>query len=116
PGKLGQHLLAGLSRLNAAHPRLFMRLEFTQSRRERARRELTQRGTADAADVLYLLEPVDLGEFFRNVALAAKPTLLGNLQHGVPVYGGIVLRRCRLVRRAHGGETEHLARLAVHLR
>src|SRR4029453_10255784 len=49
-GKLGQHLLAGLSRLNAAHPRLFMRLEFPQSRRERPGGQLTQRVTADAAD------------------------------------------------------------------
>ena len=40
----------------------------------------------------------------------------GILQHRVPVDGGIILRRCRLVRRAHGGEIEHLARLAVHLR
>src|SRR5215510_7019675 len=71
-GKLGQHLLAGLPRLNATHPRLFVRLEFPQSRRQRARGLLTQRVTADAADVLHLLEPVDLGEFFWDVALAAE--------------------------------------------
>src|SRR5262249_51829611 len=66
PGQLVQHLLAGLSRRNTAHPRLFVRLEFAQSWWERARRQLPQLVTADAADVLHLLEPVDLGEFFRN--------------------------------------------------
>src|SRR5262245_44322788 len=49
-GQLVQHLLAGLSRLHAAHPRLFVRLEFPQFWWERACRQLTQLVTANTAD------------------------------------------------------------------
>jgi len=71
---------------------------------------------ADAADVLHLLEPIDLVELLRNVALAAELAGIRNLEHRVPVDRRIVLRRCRLVRRRHRAQIELLARLAVDLR
>ena len=75
PGELVHHLLAGLARLHAAHPRLLARLELAERRRDRARGQLAQLMAADAADVLHLLEPVGLRDLLGDVALAAELAL-----------------------------------------
>ena len=116
PRQLVSHLLTGLAGLNAAHPGFFSRLELAERRRDCAGRQLAQLMTADAADVLHLLEPVGLGEFVRNAVLAVELTGLRDLQHRVPVDRRIILRGRRLVRRHHRGQVEGRARLAVHLR
>src|SRR6478672_13866099 len=69
PGKLVGHLLTGLPRLNAPHPGSFAGIEFAESSGNRAGRFLADLMTADAADVLHLLQPVILRKLFGNVAL-----------------------------------------------
>src|SRR5262249_46948260 len=114
-GELVGHLLARLPGLDAAHPCFFTRLELAERRGDRAGRLLPELMAADAADVLRLLEPVDLRELLRNVALAAELALVGNLEHRIPVDRRVVLRRSRLVRRRHRAQIELLARFAVDL-
>ena len=57
---LSGHLLAGEARLNAPNPGLLARLKLAELRRDRARSFLADLVAANAADVLHLLEPVDL--------------------------------------------------------
>src|SRR6516225_8259576 len=109
------HLLAGLPRLDATHPGLFARLEVTELRRDRTGRLLAELVAADAANVLHLLEPVDLGELLGNVALAAELALIRDLHHRVPVDRRIVMRCLRLVWRRNRLEVELLARLGAQL-
>jgi hypothetical protein len=69
---------------------------------------------ADAADVLDLLEPVDLGDGLGDVTRAAELGRLRDLEHGIPVDGGIVLRRLLVAGCRHRPEIEQPARLASH--
>src|ERR1019366_6230526 len=89
--------------------------EFSQGRRNRASGFLAELVTADAADVLHLLQPVALREFFRNVALAAELGRGRNLYHRVPIDGGIIMRRGGVVWRNRCREVERLAGLAIDL-
>src|SRR5262249_25955934 len=114
-GELIGHLLTRLAGLDAAHPRLFVRLELAEAGRERARRLLPELVAADAADVLHLLEPVDLSELLGDVALAAELILARDLHHRVPVERRIIVRRRLVVRRGHGGEVQRLAPLPLLL-
>ena len=70
-------------------------LELTELLRDRARGKLSQLMAADAADVLHLLEPVDLRDLLGDVALAAELARVRDLQHRIPVDRRIVL--CRLL-------------------
>src|SRR4051794_24276961 len=92
-----------------------MRLELAERRRDGAGGKLAKLVAADAADVFDLLEPVGLREFFRDGALAAKLAHRRDLEHRVPIDGGVVLRRRRVVRSSHRGEIENIAGLAIDL-
>ena len=116
PGERVDHQRRGLARHDAATPRLFTRLEFTEGRRDGARGQLSELVTADARPVLQDGEPFALRDLVgdRPVFL---PEFAGvrDLQHRVPVDRRIVFRRLRVVRRRHRAQIELLARLAVDL-
>ena len=112
----GDHVLAGLSGLDAAHPGFFVRLDRVHVElRNRAGRELAELMAADAAVVLHAVEIVGDLDVVRRV-LAAEDLGLRDLHHRVPVDRRVVLRGFRLVRRRHRRQIELLAGLALHLR
>ena len=112
----GDHVLAGLAGLDAAHPGLFVGLDRVHVElRDRAGRELAELVAADAAVVLHAVEIVGDLDVGRRV-LAAEDLGLRDLHHRVPVDRRVVLRGFRLVRRRHRGQIELLAGLALHLR
>src|SRR6185503_19356740 len=69
-GELVRHLIARLAGLDASHPGFLVRLDAGERRRQRARRALAELVAADAADVLHLLEPVDLAALLRDARMA----------------------------------------------
>ena len=115
-GKRVHHVLGGLARLHATHPRFLRRLELAERDGKRARGQLPELMTADAVAVLHRGEPVDLRDLLRNLALAAELARLRDLHHRIPVDRRIVLRRRLHIRRLDRGQVERLARLAVDLR
>src|SRR4030095_2903593 len=87
-----------------------------ERRRDGAGGRLTELVATDAADVLHLLEPVDLREFRRNLALAAKLVRAGDLEHRVPVDRRVVLRRLGFVGRRYCVQVENPAGRASYFR
>ena len=83
---------------------------------ERARGKLAHLVAADATVVLHRVEPLALGYFGRDSALAAKFARLRNLEHGIPINRRIVFRRGGLVRRHHRLEVRDLARASFNFR
>ena len=114
-GELIDHLLTGLSGLDAAHPGLFRGFDIAEGCGNRPGRQLPQLMTADAADVLHLLQPVGLRDFLGNVALAAELVLVRYLQHRIPVDRRIILRGRLGVRRRNCRQVQHPARRTLHL-
>src|SRR5215217_7494194 len=80
-GQLVCHLLARLARLHAPDPGLFRAVEFAQAFRDRPRGRLSELMAPDAADVLDLLEPVDLRQLFGDATLAPELVRAGEPQH-----------------------------------
>ena len=114
-GELHRHLLARLPGLDAPHPGLLRALELAERRLDRARRGLAELVAADAADVLHLLQPIDLRALLRNLGVSAEFARRRNLEHRVPVDRRVILRGRRVIRRRHRGEVERLARRGLHL-
>ena len=110
------HHRAGLTRLDAAHPRLFPGSERAELRRDCAGGFLAELMAADAVDIVHLLEPVVLRELRGNSALAAKVAGGRNLHHRVPVDRRVIMCRVRRARRDHRGEIEMHAGLGAHFR
>ena len=112
----GDHVLAGLAGLDAAHPRLFVGLDRVHVElRNRAGRQLAELMAADAAVVLHGVEVVGDLDVVRRV-LAAEYLGLRDLHHRVPVDRRVVLRGFRRIGGRHRGQIELLAGLALHLR
>ena len=110
------HERARLPGLGARHPGLGVAREFTQARRERARRHLAHLMAADAAVVLHQVEPVGLLDLVGNVAvLLAELAGVRDLQHRIPVDRRIGFCRLGLVLRRHRTQVQLLAGLAVDL-
>src|SRR5262249_9979405 len=110
------HKGGGLSRLHPTYPGLLARLERTKGGGDRARCKLPQLVTPDACPVLDHGEPLALGNFLGDVALAAELAFVGNLQHRIPINRRVVARRIGRGGRRNGNQVEVHPRLAVHLR
>ena len=82
----------------------------------RAGGQLSELVTADAAVVFYQIEIVALLDVGGQVAFPAELARVRNLQHRIPVDGGIIFRCVCLARCRDGAQVELLSRLAVHLR
>src|SRR5438552_2600633 len=115
-GELRRHLLTRLPRLDAPYPSVLGRVELAERGRDRARSGLAELVAADAADILHLLQPVDLRAFLRDLRVAAELARRRNLEHRVPVDRGEILRRFRLVRRRHRLQGQRLAGKRLYLR
>src|SRR5207248_1610115 len=98
-GQLHRHLLARLPGLDATHPGLLRILELAERRLDGARRGLAELVAADAADVLHLLQPIDLRALLRNLGMAAEFARRRYLEHRVPINRRVILRRRRVIRR-----------------
>src|SRR5207237_6754471 len=76
-GGLIDHVLAGLTRLDAAHPRFLVRLALIHVEfRDRAGRQLAELMAADAAIVLHRVEPIGLLDLVGNAVLVVRPELI----------------------------------------
>ncbi len=100
-------------RIQASRPEL----NDAKLRRDRARRFLAELMASDAADVLHLLQPVDLREVCGNAAPRIRTELIltRNPHHRVPVDGRVIVRGRRVIRRGHGCVIELLTGLGAQL-
>src|SRR3989338_1516007 len=71
---------------------------------------------ADAGPVLYDHEPVALGELRGNVAFATELARVRDLEHRIPIDGGIIFCRRGRVRRDHRFQVEGLSGRSFNLR
>ena len=109
------HVLAGLSGLDAADPCFLVRAALEVVCRNRAGRQLAELVAADAAVVFHHVEIIGELDVLRCF-FAAEHLGLGDFHHRVPIDRRVIARGGRCVRRGHGSQVKQLAGRALHLR